>query len=1102
MSPMKRIPIFTAALAASLLGVVPAAPGAIITPTVTAYSSQSPYGVDRAATRTRDSSGLTAGASGTLGAADSTHGNVANANMWTTKGNTATPSDLDPYITYDLGAITDLQTIRIWNYNENTYTKFGAKRIRVSTSQDNSTWTVWGDITLAKGGSTTAEPAQDFTAAVSAIRYVKFQILSNWDGASFWSSITGSSSGGTDGRYLVGLSEVRFEGTTTVMAAAVSNPSPATGATAIEPDSGLSWDGNDSDGKALSYQLTLGVGVAASNYVVRTEAVAAGAQTSVTWNPPAGEYVIQKDSSFWWRVDKVTAAGVVSGPVWTFTTRAETAAERNARMAWFREGKMFTAWYYGLYCGAEGEWPPQSGYHNTSWTYAEWMQFWANAKTLDYRNQLEPYLTGANFDAAAQARLCKAAGMEMVYVVARHHDGYALWDTATTTLLAPNGFSVLNSPYNPTGRDYLKEIVDALHAEGLRVGLYFSLGDWHHPDFPHDGNTWAHPKPGVADPAGHTENWSNYLTYLHQQVREVLDLDGDPENPRYGRFDVIYFDYSSNGINGEKWGASRLVHMVRQHNPNVIINNRLWNGLDNPNGDFATPEANLDNVGYGQYGDRDWEAIMSVCDPPTWGYGGTTHYPFKSVADLLWDVVDAASKGGTIEVSFSPKADGSIPPELTAQYNALGAWMATNAESIKGTTGNPVAIRPAWGDYTSRRGENRLYMHVFNRPSDGRVVTSSLFGTVRGAWLPANPSRTLTVTPLTEGSFQVDLPADAVDPVDTVIVLDYEFPPALTTSTTVKSVSSENVLGLDRDASRTVDASGLTHGPGGAIRHADGETGKAWTTVGSLGPGTDYAPFIEFDLGEVMNISRIREWGYNSGFLTGGQKIAIIGPDQVDVYTSADGVTYAFAETVRFDLAPGADGYEGHAIPVNYTGIRYIKLVIKTNHDGAVFDGTNTNPGVVDKRSLTGLSEIRFEGVPHPGSHFNAWLDRHGLTGAGRDPAADDDGDGLPNLIEFAVNGDPATPSATRIPQGQLSAGNMVLRFERPDEASGVTLAFQASTDLRNWTDTFTIGPTTGESSSGVTIVQNDANPDTITLSLPLSTHPYRFIRLSAEIPQ
>ena len=739
----------------------------------------------------------------------------------------------------------------------------------------------------------------------------------------------------------------------------VTNPLPAEGATGVEPDAALSWDADDLAHQVTRFQLTIGVGAVVYNYVVHTDTISHGSQDRITYTPPAN--IIQTGGPYWWRVDKVLASETIPSPVWTFTTRSETAAEKDTRMAWFRNGKVYGAIVWGLYSGAEGVWPPQTGTKSPSWTYAEWMQFWKKLDTITYRNTLEPYLTGDRFDAAQMARMCKEAGMEMVYVMPRHHDGYAIWDTRTSTTLAPDGFKITNSPYNPRKRDYLKELVDALHAEGLRVGFYFSLGDWHHPDFPHDGARWAHPQ--SDHPPAHNEVWASYMAYLHQQVREIVDPDSSAV---YGRFDVVYFDYSSAGINGEDWGATKLVHMVRQHNPNIIINNRLWNGLDNTNGDFSTPEAVVDNIGYNEFVNRDWEAIMSANKPPTWGYGRPDLYPFKTAAQLVWDIVDVVSKGGLIELSVSPRADGSLHPDQLAQYAGLGAWMARNSASIKGAEGNPVGVRPPWGEYTSRRSENRLYMHVFKRPADGKIVASYLYGTVKGAWLLSNPEKKLTVTSVADG-FEVELPAEMADSINTVIEIEYEFPAALTTTTTVASVSSENVLGLDRDASRTVDASGLSYGPGGTLRHADAENGKVWTTVGKLGPGRDYSPYITFDLGEVMKITSIREWGYNSSFnIGGGQRISIIGPDEVEVYTSADGVTYDFAETVHFALAPGADGYEGHAIHVNYTGIRYIKLVIKTNHDGAVFDGTGTNGGAKDRRSLTGLSEIRFEGETSP----------------------------------------------------------------------------------------------------------------------------------------
>ena len=990
-------------------------PGAVaraqspIQPSVAAFSSQNPYGVDRAATHTRDGSGLAVGSSGIFGAADSKHGNVANGSMWTTRGNTGAPADTNPYVTFDLGGTTNLQTIRIWNYNENTFTKFGARVIRVSTSPNNTNFTVLGNITLAQGDSTTAEPAQDFGAAVPAIRYVKFQILTNWDGAVFWSSITGMNYAGPDGRYLVGLSEVRFVAySPPPPAPAVSSPAPTNAATGVEPDTSLSWDTNDGDRTATEYRVFLGVGNPGYEYLIHTTNFPASAAPRMTWQPATN--LIQKGLSFWWRVEKITTNGAVSSPVWTFAARPETTAEKDARMAWFRNGKLFGAIVWGLYSGAEGVWPPQTGTKSASWTYAEWMQFWKSMDTITWRNTMEPYLTGTNFNARQMARMCKDAGMEMVYVMPRHHEGYAIWNTQTTTTLAPNGFKIANNPQNPTRRDFFKELVDALRAEGLRVGFYFSLGDWHHPDFPHAGTLWAHPQ--AANPPAHVEVWSNYVAYLHQQVREIVDPS---IITNYGPFDVVYFDYSSSGINGESWGATKLVHLVRQFNPNIIINNRLWNGIANTNGDFATPEADVNNVGYNEY-DRDWEAIMSANNPPTWGYGRPDLYPFKTASNLVWDVVDVASKGGTIELSVSPKGDGSLHPSQLSQYAGLGSWMTTNGASVKGTTGKPVGTRPAWGEYTSKRNENRLFLHVFNRPADGNIVASGAYGTVNGAWLLANPSQSLAVTPRADG-FQVFLPAGMTDAIDTVIVVDYAFPPAPTTTTTVAAFSSQNVLGLDRSASHTVDSSGLITGNLGPL-HAEGEDGKVWTTVGSLGPGTDYAPFITFYLGEVCDVKAIREWGYNAAFLTGGSPIARIGPKNVDVYGSVNGTNFTFVGAVRFALAPGTNNYLGNTVAVNLPGVRYIRLNIRTNYDGAVFDGTGAIRGG-DGRGLSGLSEIRFlRGTPgfpvtvrqlgFNGNSFQVQGDGFDLSRSYRLTRSQNLGDGFPTVVDG-----PRTPAAT-----------------------------------------------------------------------------------------
>jgi autotransporter-associated beta strand protein len=183
----------------------------IIDPLVYTFSSQNPYGLDRAVVHTVDGSGLTAGPSGILGAADSTVDTSATPNMWTTTGNQG-PTDLNPSVTYDLGGFCNLQTVRIWNYNEGGFSPIGASDILLSTSADGTNFTQFGLIHLALPGRTNGLPAEDFAVSVANVRYVQFQILTNWDGAIFWDTITGADSAGSDGRALTGLSEVRFVG--------------------------------------------------------------------------------------------------------------------------------------------------------------------------------------------------------------------------------------------------------------------------------------------------------------------------------------------------------------------------------------------------------------------------------------------------------------------------------------------------------------------------------------------------------------------------------------------------------------------------------------------------------------------------------------------------------------------------------------------------------------------------------------------------------------------------------------------------------------------------------------------------------------------------
>jgi len=353
--------------------------------------------------------------------------------------------------------------------------------------------------------------------------------------------------------------------------------------------------------------------------------------------------------------------------------------------------------------------------------------------------------------------------------------------------------------------------------------------------------------------------------------------------------------------------------------------------------------------------------------------------------------------------------------------------------------------------------------------------------------------------PSAPGYYEADLELMTNDPFEpTVNVrLRGEVTGDLIQNVLVTSVSTENIFGIDRDANRTIDGSGLTGLGSAGSTHGIGENSLVWTSNGILAAPNDLAPFITYDLGGVYQVTKIREWGYNDPTLniTYNTQAMIFGPDAVDIFTSTDNVVFTPAGTVHFALAPGTPGYTGNEIPVSLPAARYLRFEIKSNHAGAVFDGSGATPGIADPRGLTGLSEIRFEGTAVTSSPFELWLDSEGLTGPDRAPDADPDRDGSSNLIEYLTGGDPEVSDPEKLPQSEMAGGNLTVSFDRPDDVAGVIIRFEVSTDLQLWPDIYTVG-----TSPEITVTPNGSAPDTITLAIPITGEPRRFARLSAEL--
>ncbi len=427
--------------------------------------------------------------------------------------------------------------------------------------------------------------------------------------------------------------------------------------------------------------------------------------------------------------------GIISLLVFTINTlAAETMEQRDDRMRWWREARLGMFVHWGLYSGAEGVWDGQK--YNGG---VEWIQNQAGIPTGDYAARMKPLFKPKPGFAKEWARLAREMGAKYVVFTSKHHEGFALHDSKVTDFDGKDF----------TGRDLFKEIVQALRAEGLRVGVYHSVIDWHHPDFPVKNTGLPHPlqhtrNKNLPDPdAG--RQLSRYVDYLHQQVEEIVS--------HYGTIDVLWWDWSSQKTQGDSWRAPELMTMVRKHQPRIIMNNRLYFSpnvegdnlgiFDASKGDFTTPEQHIPATGMKGV---DWEACMTLNG--TWGYS-EHDLNWKSAETLIRNTVDIASKGGNYLINAGPLADGTIPEAIRVHFLELGAWMKAYGESIYSTTANPIGAVP-WGRITAKPG--KYYLHVFAWPKDNRIlVPLKAVGGAKGYMLADKEHRALACESTPEG---------------------------------------------------------------------------------------------------------------------------------------------------------------------------------------------------------------------------------------------------------------------------------------------------------------------------------------------------------------
>jgi alpha-L-fucosidase len=330
-------------------------------------------------------------------------------------------------------------------------------------------------------------------------------------------------------------------------------------------------------------------------------------------------------------------------------------------LAWWRDAKFGMFLHFGLYSIPGGEWEGKFvGSH-------EWMR--NNAKIPDPQYAaLTQQFNPTGFDADAWVRTAKDAGQRYVVLTTKHHEGFALWDSAVTD------YDVMGTPFR---RDVCAELARACRRHGMRLGWYYSIMDWHHPDYL-PRRDWEGQGPAGAD-------YQRYLAFMRAQLRELLT--------RYGDISVLWFD----GQWESTWthaAALELEAYCRRLMPGVVINDRIDVAppKDAPAGyrragDYTTPELTIP----AQPPAGDWETCMTMND--NWGWAKDDPN-WKSVPQLLTLLVEVASKGGNLLLNVGPMGDGRFPQESLDGLRGMGAWLRTNGGALYGTRGSPFAQPP------------------------------------------------------------------------------------------------------------------------------------------------------------------------------------------------------------------------------------------------------------------------------------------------------------------------------------------------------------------------------------------------------------------------
>ncbi len=412
------------------------------------------------------------------------------------------------------------------------------------------------------------------------------------------------------------------------------------------------------------------------------------------------------------------------------------------RLQWWSEARFGMFIHWGLYAQDGCFWRGKDG-------GSEHMMLKLEIPIAEYAkiaNDFNP----VKFQADEWVRTAQDAGMKYLILTAKHHDGFAMFDSPS------DAYNIVKR--TPFQRDPVKELAEACRRRGLKFGVYYSLGrDWHDPDVPTErkadgvrrSNTWDFPE----------EDKKDFAKYFARKVKpQVLEL-----LTQYGPLAVLWFDTPEKISPAQSRELLALIHRLQ---PDCIVNARVGNRL----GDYTVEEQAIPANG----NPLPWESCMTL--NRHWGFK-KNDLEWKPAAELIRNLVDIASKGGNFLLNVGPTGEGVIPPPSVERLREVGQWMKVNREAIYGTTASPFK-KFTWGRCTKKMTADgvTLYLHVFDWPKDGKLLVPGLVDTVESAALLAgNPDRHLETISTLAGT-TVLVPEAAPDKISSTLVIKIKGP--------------------------------------------------------------------------------------------------------------------------------------------------------------------------------------------------------------------------------------------------------------------------------------------------------------------------------------